>query len=71
MKEGQQEFEHALQDMGYEITNCDGIIMALVTRDEYSDSKTITNIRKAAVSVGYEGSYGMRMIQEGKTNGNV
>lgn len=70
MKEGQQEFETACHQMGFETTESGGVIMAMVSRDQY-DSDTLKSIRKAAVASEYRGSFGMRMIQEGKTDGNL
>lgn len=71
MKEGQQEFEAACHQMGFETTESGGVIMAMVSRDQYNDSNTLKSIRKAAMASEYRGSYGIRMIQEGKTDGNL
>lgn len=67
MKEHQQEFENALKSMGWEVINENGVVMALVSRNEYNDSRTMISIRKAAVQAGYNESYGMRMIKEDKS----
>lgn len=55
-----QQFRESLQALGYDISDENGVIMAIVSEDQYKDPMTHIGINNAAVRSGYRGSYGLR-----------
>lgn len=63
MKDNQDKFEETLVAMGFKTMTENGIVYALVDHEQYSDKSTIDTIRKTAVRCEYNGSLGMKLIQ--------